>query len=242
VARVAKAQGASKVKSGIPGLDKITGGGFTPGQLIVVAGKTGCGRTTFGVEFLVNGIEDYNENGLLLSFDEKKKSVFANMASYGWDLAELERGRKFVFIEYPHNEMLQFVEQESAVQDLIEALGIKRVVIDSITPFALMFPEGSERHGNLMKLVANVRKWGCTTMVIAEDVSDPGHGLPKTVSGIELMADGIIHLTFVLEGKVRSRAIEVIKLRGASHKQGLFNYKIDTSGFSVIVTKGENEN
>jgi circadian clock protein KaiC len=231
---------ASKVKSGIPGLDKIVGGGFLPGQLIVVAGKTGCGRTTFGVQFLVNGIEDYGESGLLLSFDEKKKSVFSNMASYGWDLSALERERKFVFIEYPHNEMLQFVEQESAVQDLIEALGIKRVVIDSITPFALMFPDGSERHANLMKLVANIRKWGCTTMVIAEDVSDPGHSLPKTVSGIELISDGIIHLSFALEGKVRSRNLEVIKLRGTHHQQGLFNYKIDNSGIS-LAGKGEHE-
>ncbi len=41
------------VKSGIPGLDKVLGGGFLEGSVVTVGGPTGCGKSTFAMQFFV---------------------------------------------------------------------------------------------------------------------------------------------------------------------------------------------
>lgn len=128
-----------KVKSGIAGLDGMLDGGFVKNSVVAVAGETGSGRTIFISQFLYKGAVEHDEPGLFISFDEQKASIYSNLASFGWDLMELEREHKMVFIEYPHNEIRSFVEQEGAIRDLIQTLGIKRVAIDSITSYALMF-------------------------------------------------------------------------------------------------------
>ena len=223
---------SAKVKSGIPGLDELTGGGFNRSSICSVIGPTGSGRTTFALQFLVNGIEE-GENVLLISFDQQKGNFFANALPFGWDLPELEQQKKFVFIEYPHNELEHFIEQEGAIRDLIDSLDIKRVAIDSITPFAVLFPESDERMRNLMKLVQALRKWNVTIMVTAEDIS-ANSSVPRSSSGIESFSDGLIHLTFerTADGR-RVRAIEVVKLRGCAHQHGAFEAKLDASGFSL---------
>ncbi|MCX6769181.1 MAG: circadian clock protein KaiC, partial [Candidatus Micrarchaeota archaeon] len=136
------------VKSGIPGLDKMLGGGFIRNSVTALAGDTGSGRTIFAAQFLVKGATEHSEPGLFLSFDEQKNSIYANLISFGWDLMDLEREQKIVLVEYPQNELAAFVEQEGAIRDLISTLGIKRVAIDSISPYALLFSSPEERQTN----------------------------------------------------------------------------------------------
>jgi len=223
---------SSKVKTGIPGLDELAGGGFNRGSICAVIGSTGSGRTTFALQFLVKGTEE-GENGLLISFDQQKGNFFANALPFGWDLPQLEQQKKFIFIEYPQNELEHFVEQEGAIRDLIDSLGIQRVAIDSITPFAVLFPEADERMRNLMKLVQALRKWNVTLLVSAEDISTM-QSMPRSSSGIESFSDGLIHLTFerTQDGR-RVRAIEIVKLRGCAHQHGAFEAKLDSRGFSL---------
>lgn len=223
---------SQKVKSGIPGFDEIAGGGLNRSSICSILGPTGSGRTTFALQFLVKGIES-GENGLLISFDQQKGNFFANALPFGWDLPELEQQKKFIFIEYPHNELEHFIEQEGAIRDLIDSLNIKRVAIDSITPFAVLFPETDERMRNLMKLVQALRKWNVTILVSAEDISS-NQSMPRSSSSIESFSDGLIHLTFerTQDGR-RVRAIEIVKLRGCSHQHGAFEAKLDSHGFSL---------
>lgn len=223
---------SAKVKSGIPGMDELTGGGFNRSSICAVIGPTGSGRTTFALQFLINGIEE-GENGLLISFDQQKANFFANALPFGWDLPELEQQKKFIFIEYPHNELEHFIEQEGAIRDLIDSLDIKRVTIDSITPFAVLFPEADERMRNLMKLVQALRKWNVTILITAEDIST-NQSMPRSLSGIESFSDGLIHLTFerTADGR-RVRAVEVVKLRGCAHQHGAFEANLDSGGFSL---------
>lgn len=222
-----------KMKSGIPGLDAMLGGGFAKGSTIAVAGGTGSGRTIFVSQFLYKGAQEHNEPGLFISFDDQKESLYPNLASFGWDMIDLERKQKLVFIEYPHNELAAFSDQESAMKDLISTLGIKRVVIDSITPFSMMFSTPEERRLATLKLVSAVKGWKVTALISSELVHGSEDGFPHTVSGVESFCDGFIHLSYRRDGGKRRREVEIVKMRGSHHEHELKPAHITDGGFVI---------
>ena len=224
---------AHKVKSGIPGLDTMLGGGFSKNSVVAVAGGTGSGRTIFLSQFLAAGAVDFDEPGLFLSLDAQKESVYSSVASFGWDMMELEREQKIVFIDYPQNELSAIAEQEGALRDLIGTLGIKRVVIDSISPYALLFSTLEERRMNTLRFVNAVRGWKVTALISAETVPSSEQEIPHTISGVESFADGFIHLSYLRRAGKRERAVEIVKMRGASHVHDIVPAQITPHGFVV---------
>ena len=54
-----------KSPTGILGFDEITLGGLPAGRPTLVCGGAGCGKTLFGIEFLVRGATQFNEQGYL---------------------------------------------------------------------------------------------------------------------------------------------------------------------------------
>jgi len=225
----------ARVRSGVPGLDTMLGGGFPRNSLTVVAGGTGSGRTIFLSQFLIKGATLHKEPGLFISFDDQKNSLYPSLAQFGWDLMELERTQQVVFIEYPHNELAAFAEQESAMKDLISTLGIKRVVVDSITPFSLLFTSPEERRLNVMRLVSAIKSWKVTALIAAETIHGAEQSFPHTVSGAESFADGFIYLSYHQQGGRRSRAVEIIKMRGCRHTHEVRRAQIGSQGFVIEI-------
>lgn len=78
-----------KTPSGITGLDEITAGGLPRGRPTLVCGGAGCGKTLFGIEFLVRGARQFHEPGVFVSFEETTDELAQNVASFGYDLREL---------------------------------------------------------------------------------------------------------------------------------------------------------
>ena len=85
-----------KTPTGIRGFDEITGGGLPTGRPTLVCGGSGCGKTVFGIAFLVNGATRFGEPGILMSFQESERELTDNVASFGYDLQDLIRGKKLV--------------------------------------------------------------------------------------------------------------------------------------------------
>ena len=222
-----------KVKSGVPGLDAMLSGGFSKNSVVAVAGGTGSGRTIFCSQFLVAGASEFEEPGLFISLDMQKEQLYSNLAAFGWDMAELERDQLLVFIDYPQNELASIAEQEGAMRDLVNTLGIKRVVVDSISPYALLFSTPEERKMNTLRFVNAVRGWKATALISAETVPSHESEVPHTISGVESFADGLIHLSFLRKGGRRERALEIVKMRGSSHEHDIVPAQITQHGFSV---------
>src|SRR5438445_13896610 len=80
-----------RVKTGIKGLDEVLFGGFPRGNIILVAGTAGTGKTTFGVEFVYRGASQFNEPGVIVLFEVAPDKLIRDAALFGWDLRELER-------------------------------------------------------------------------------------------------------------------------------------------------------
>lgn len=86
------------LKTGIEGLDFILGKGIPRKSIISVEGAPGTGKTNFAMQFLVNGIQNSNESGAYITFEELPEQIYKDMLSFNWDLKELEKQNKFRLI------------------------------------------------------------------------------------------------------------------------------------------------
>jgi hypothetical protein len=156
------------------------------------------------------------------------------MSAFDWNLPELERNKSVVFIEYPSSELNSFMEQEGSLLELIDTLGVERVVFDSISPLVMLSSDADERQRAIQKLINVIRKWGVTTLITASDVTPPDPDLPRTSVGIEAMTDGFIHLGWMREGNRRLRTLEVVKMRGSAHAHLIHLTTIDENGYRLV--------
>lgn len=236
------------IKSCIPGLDFVLGGGLLENSVITVSGPTGCGKSTLAAQFIHNGAVQENEPGLYISLEESRSDFLFHTGSYNWDFQTLERDKKFILLDYPIHEVDQIVNQASAIQEIIATTGVKRVVIDSVMPIAMFFKGDDERKKGFLKFMENLRRWKATIMIVSEDITvvETEH-VPNTGYVIESFADGWINMFYKYneEKMERYRYLEVLKMKGVHHSSKSFPIEIDNDGLRVLVpesTKATEEN
>jgi circadian clock protein KaiC len=109
------------------------------GRPTIVCGGPGCGKTMLGLEFLVRGATQYNEPGVLMTFEETSEQMAKNVASLEFDLKALAARKKLV-LEYVRIEPSEIRETGEydleglfiRLQHAVETIGAKRVVLDTI--------------------------------------------------------------------------------------------------------------
>jgi len=218
-----------KLKSGVPGLDKITGGGIPKNQLVLLTGTSGTGKTILGTQFLYHGAKKLDENAVFLSFEEPADSIKENVKSFGWDLKSLEKSGKLAFIKY---DPYRIEDVFDILESTIREIGASRVLIDSISALGLHVRDKTELRGMIYTLSHILRKLNCTAMIVSEIV----HGTEPRISryGVEeFVADSVIVLYYERIDATFNRAIQVWKLRGSAHSQNLHPYRISKDGIFV---------
>lgn len=222
---------ADRVPTGIPGLDEVMEGGFEEGSYNLVAGGAGSGKSIFAMQFLVTGIEKYNEPGIYVTFEEKKENVYRHMLTFGWDFAKYEKQGMFEFIEYTPEQVKKMLEEGGGlIESLIKKINAKRIVLDSITAFSLLFKDELNRRQGILSLIDLMRKWNITALLTAE--FEPNVERPSS-SSIEFEVDSIILLYYPREGDTRKRALEILKMRGTEHSKKIFPLRITEKGINI---------
>lgn len=219
---------SERVPSGIPGLDKLLHGGFPRGQLMLLTGTAGTGKTIFGVQFAYTGAAKHGENAVYLSFEEPAEAIKENVKPFGWDLEGLERAGKLTFLRYdPYRVEDAFEILESAIREN----HAQRVVVDSVSALGLYIRDKAELRKAIFDLSLTLRKLGTTPLLISEIVAGT-KGLSRY--GVEeFVADTVMVLYYERLHSTFSRGFQVWKLRGSAHDQTIRPYHINDSGFSV---------
>lgn len=222
-----------KLSTGIEGLDTLLYGGLIKGRPYLVQGKTGTGKTTLAIQFLLKGIEE-GENGLYISFEESKRELIENMESFGWDISKIRMlnilpstsARKWTIpgLESFKNEdffdMLSFIE---SLRIEIEKHDIKRVAIDSLTLFSVFQKEDRDVRREVLMLMNTLLELGCTTILTSEMYTE-------RVWIENVLARGII----VLYQEGERRYLEIEKMRGQDFIPGKHSLKITSEGIKVF--------
>lgn len=227
----------AKVSTGIEGLDEITNGGFPKGRPVVICGSAGCGKTLFGIQFIVNGILEHDEPGVFVSFEESAPDLTSNAASLGFDLDKLTSEGK-LRIDYIRVERSEI--EETGEYDLeglfirlnyaIDTIGAKRVVLDTLESLF----SGIQNEGLLRAEIRRLFRWlkekGVTTIITGErgDVTLTRQGLEEYVS------DCVLLLDFRVVNQIATRRLRIVKYRGSTHGTNEYPFLIDENGISVI--------
>src|SRR5437870_487329 len=102
---------ADLVKTGVTGLESILNGGIPRGNVIVVEGPAGSGKTTLGLEFIYRGATAFNEPGLIVLFEVSPLKIIRDAAQFGWDFPDLERQGKVKIIFNTRSVLQQVLNQ-----------------------------------------------------------------------------------------------------------------------------------
>ncbi len=230
--------GLAKAPTGILGFDAISGGGLPRGRPTLVTGSAGTGKTLFATEFLLRGILEFGEPGVLLAFEESADDISANVVSLGFDLPALVasgqlkvescqiRPAEIVMTGAFDLEAL-FVRLEAAVAQV----GARRVVFDTIEVLLGAFGDEAIVRAELARLFVWLKQRGLTTVVTGER----GREGELTRFGIEeYVSDCVIALDQRLHEEVSTRRLRLVKYRGSVHGTNEYPFLITDRGFTVL--------
>jgi circadian clock protein KaiC len=221
----------SRVQTGIPGFDELVQGGLKRDTSVLLVGDAGSGKTLFGLQYLFNGVTKFRESGVYLSFSESRQSIFSHAEQFGWNLEKLEAEKKFSFIKYEPHEVASIVKEGGGtIRDTIDSIGAKRLVIDSITAYSMLFDKGYESSQALLHLFEMLKKWNCTSLLISEELVTLDRGQTDRAS---FLADGVIYLYHIRKQNVRVRAVEVLKMRDTMINEKICPLEIGGKGLVV---------
>ena len=226
-----------KARTGIAGFDAITRGGLPKGRPTLLCGGPGCGKTIFAVEFLVHGVEKFDEAGVFISFEETPADLATNVASLGYDLNRL-RATKGIAVVHMH---LDASETEEVGPYNLEGLFIrldlavrsvqaKRIVIDSLEVLFSRLKDATTVRSELQRLFRWLKDRDLTAIITAER-GEPG----LTRQGLEeYVSDCVILLDQRVDSLVTTRLLRVVKYRGSGHGSDEYPFLIDEGGLSVL--------
>ena len=223
---------ASRISTGIRKLDEMLHGGLIPEATVLVRGAPGTGKTTLGLQFLLQGIK-LDQHALLVTFEEFPKSIYRDAANLGWDLRALEE-RNLIRILFTSPEIFiaSMEDPVSPMSVLIRDVGVKRLVLDSMTHFRKL-ERDSERMRHIYNQVANaIKREGITSLLLSEApnalslmADETGHLL--------YVVDGVILLSYVETDSAMCRAMTILKMRGTGHAKDIRQYEIGQGGIAL---------
>jgi circadian clock protein KaiC len=217
------------IKTGIKGLDELLLGGIPRGNLILVEGAAGTGKTTLGVEFVYHGITEFNERGMIVLFEVSPDKLVRDAASFGWDLRELERQGRLKIVFTTRQVFAQEIQQADSLL-LTEAalMGARRILVDGLRwpPF-----DTGGRAEAFHVLAEGLQREGLTALLTVDPPEAP---LRSPVQPEEFIADTILALGVDRIQRAVQRSIEIVKSRGHDFRMGVHSFSIvDRKGIEV---------
>ena len=122
------------IRTGIYGLDDILLGGIPQGNVILVEGAAGTGKTLLGLEFIYRGITEHDEPGIIVIFEVAPRKLIRDAAAFGWDLEELQQQNKLkIIFTSPQVLNQELRSPDSLLLETAAEMGAQRIFIDGIS-------------------------------------------------------------------------------------------------------------
>jgi circadian clock protein KaiC len=221
---------AERAPTGIAGLDEMLGGGVPRASSTVIQGATGTGKTLLGLHLLLEGARR-EEPGIYFTLEETAAQLRAIAQSFGWDLREIEQ-RGLFSIHYVSPVELSTDAFLNRARQLVEQVGARRAVLDSLTSLELGVPSERRFKELVYAMTKHFRAQG-VTLNLNMDIADLLGSAQLSGHGISFAADNVFQLKYVeLDGKLE-RGISVLKARGVRHATDVRRMNFTDKGIEV---------
>lgn len=229
-----------RVPSGIRGLDELIEGGLPKGDTTLLTGTPGTAKSTFALEYLVNGAQKHGDRGLYISLEDREvRTIQERAIRFGWNLPELvEQNKLMVLIPEIKPEFgedpIEWINDER-VQRQIKQFNPQRVAIDSLS-LLLQYSKDTGGARRNVQMILDSFRLGATTLFVHERETGELDNIHYTIE--EFIADGIIYLQYIRRGNLFRRSITILKMRGTKHSTGVYPFNVE-DGEGIIVYPAE---
>jgi len=189
------------------------------------------------MEFLVNGAIEYGEPGVFVAFEENAEELAQNVASLGFDLKNLAKKKKLIIdnVQIERSEIAETGEYDLEglfirLGYAIDAIGAKRVVLDTIEVLFGALPNQTIVRAELQRLFRWLKNKGVTAVITAER----GEGTMTRFGIEEYVADCVILLDHRVTEQISTRRLRIVKYRGTLHGTSEYPFLIGKNGISVL--------
>ena len=223
--------------TGVIGLDRILNGGIPSNRLYLLEGNPGTGKTTLGMQFLMEGARS-GEKCLYITLSESKEELAASADSHGWsldgidilDLADsgidLTSDASYTVF---HPSEVELDETTKQIRHAIDRVKPERVVFDSLSEMRMLAADPLRFRRQILALKQYFMKCTCTVLMLDDRTSD------RPDKQLESIAHGVISLDYTPGDYGRQRhTLRVVKMRGVKFQSGDHDFNIETGGIVVF--------
>jgi circadian clock protein KaiC len=228
---------AAPLPTGVPGFDDVLAGGYAANRAHLIEGRPGSGKTTLGLQFLLEGAAR-GETCLYITLSESKRELLSVAARHGWSLDAIE-----IFELVPPELSLDPKQQQSLVYasdlelgetvrmalEAMERVKPSRVVFDSLSEIRLL-SEGNLRYRRQVLALKSYFLLNDATVLMLDDL---------TASDEDTNLHSISHAVIRLEQIVPAygserRRLTVTKMRGTAYRGGYHDLVIERGGLRIF--------
>ncbi|WP_307833858.1 ATPase domain-containing protein [Actinoplanes italicus] len=217
-----------RIRSGIPGLDALMGGGIPDADATVVLGPTGVGKTIGCLAFLAEGLTQ-GQRCLYVTFEDTVEELQEMASRFGWDFAAARARDQLVIAHVPVGALdLDLDVLASLIRHSLADRSIRRVIIDSLAEMALAAREAERFPAYLRSMLGVVRAAGASLWVTSETrmvgpIEDP-------LTGLMYLFHNIIQLRYIEHCAEIGRIVNVTKMRNSGHDNAMYACRIEDKG------------
>ncbi len=223
-----------RTSTGIEGLDDVLRGGFPAGHVYLVEGDPGTGKTTLGMQFLIDGLSR-GEKVLYVTLAESREEIFQVATSHDFDLS----GAEIFEVVAPElggaDQYTVFHPAEVELADVMQSILTKvaeikpqRIVIDSMSEIRMLARESLRYRRQVLTLKQFFTRHEATVLLLDDRTSD------RSDLQLQSIAHGALRMEVVArEFGVTRRRLIVLKVRGTTYREGYHDYLIEKGGMSV---------
>ena len=208
--------------SGIEGLDEMIEGGIPENFIVIVTGPPGTGKTTLSMQFLIEGIKNY-EKCLFFSYEESAAQIINHCRRFGWNLAKYIKDRRLELFGFSN------ISIEEAL-NILEIYNPSRLVFDSIKVL-LQKNEIETRQDSMMRaLLKLIKKESITTIITTEK----NYGIfALKFDQFDFMGDSIIFMDKIIHDGIDRFILKVQKMRGTRIDSKIKLFEITENGIKI---------
>ena len=217
------------VQTGIPGLDEIFLGGIRQGNILLVEGAPGAGKTTLGLEFIYRGVTERGDKGVIVTFELTPEKLLRDAKAFGWNMSKLQKEGKLQIIYTSPQVLLQELHShDGLLLQQIRAMKAKRLLLDGLSPLQLFGENFNGRpFRDSMHLLVGTLQREKITSILTREAPESHEARACEMSHERFICDTVIALGTEFHGRNQTRSITITKSRGQDFISGRHTLRIE---------------